>query len=89
MDISTGNRTTNQEKINLRFDILLVRGTRDETLPSFVGFKNDVSSILLVLGFTTESKDVFGLSIRDFVDTEPFVSSTNETREMLLNIFNV
>jgi hypothetical protein len=75
--------------INLHFDILLIRGTRDKTLPGFVSLKNDISGILLVLGFTAESENIFGLSIRDFVDTEPFVSSTNKTRKVLFNILNI
>jgi hypothetical protein len=54
-----------------------------------VTFKNNVSSILLVLGFTAESENVFRLSIGNLVDTEPFISGTNETRKMLLNILNI
>jgi hypothetical protein len=54
-----------------------------------VSLKNNISSILLVLGFTAESENVFGLSIGNLVDAEPFVGSTDETRKMLLNILNI
>jgi len=54
-----------------------------------MSFKNDISSILLVLGFTAESENVLRLTIGDFVDAEPLIGSTNETRKVLLNIFDI
>jgi hypothetical protein len=54
-----------------------------------VNFLDDAGSVFLVLSFTIESENVFRLAIRDFVDTEPFVGSTNETREVAFNIFNI
>ena len=43
----------------------------------------------LVLGFTAESKDIFGLAIGNLVNAEPFIGSTDETRKLLLNILDV
>lgn len=43
----------------------------------------------LVLGFTAKGKDIFGLAIRDLVDTEPFVRGTDQARKLLLNILDV
>jgi hypothetical protein len=54
-----------------------------------VTFKDNVSSVLLVLGLTAESEDILRLSIGNLVDTEPFISGTNETRKVLLNILNI
>jgi hypothetical protein len=76
-------------KLNLHFNILLISSTSDKRLPSLMSIKNNISSILLVLGFTTEGENVLRLTIGDFVDTEPFIGSTNEARKVLLNIFNI
>lgn len=44
---------------------------------------------LLVLALSGESKLVLGLSVRDLVDTEPFVGGAEKAREVTLNILNV
>lgn len=62
---------------------------RDETFPGITALADDLFSILLVLAFTTEGELVFGLSIWDLVDTEPFVGSSQEAREVTLDVFNV
>lgn len=61
----------------------------DQTLPGFLALVDDFHSILLVLGLTAESENVFRLSVRDFVDPEPFVGRTEQAREVLLNVLDV
>lgn len=73
----------------LRFNFLLISSTVNKLLPSFMSFKDDISSILLVLGFATESEHILRLSIGNLVDTEPFIRSTNKTGEVLFNIFHI
>ena len=51
--------------------------------------KNFELFFYLVLGFTAESENVFRLSIRDFVDTEPFVGGTDKTRQVLLDVLDI
>jgi hypothetical protein len=48
-----------------------------------------VSSSLLVLALSSESKLVLWLSVWDFVDSEPFVCSPQKTGKVSLNIFYV
>jgi hypothetical protein len=61
----------------------------DEAAPCFVTFVNDLGGIFLILGFTGEGERVLGLSIGDFIDTEPLVRCPNETRQMPFNILNI
>lgn len=43
----------------------------------------------LVLAFAGESELVLGLSIRDFVDTEPLIGGPEETREVSLDVLDI
>jgi len=61
----------------------------DEAAPGFVGFMDNLHSVLLVLSLTGEGELVFGLSIGDLVDPEPFVGSSDETRQMTLDVLDV
>jgi len=61
----------------------------NESLPCLCTFTDNVSSILLVLAFTSESKLILWLSVWDLVDTEPLVCGAEKTREMALNILNI
>lgn len=45
--------------------------------------------IRLVLAFTGEGELVLGLSIGDLVDTEPLVGSTEEPREVALDVLDI
>jgi len=45
--------------------------------------------VLLVLALSGESKLVLWLSVWDFVDSEPFICSPQETREVSLNILDI
>jgi hypothetical protein len=47
------------------------------------------SSPLLVLALPSESKLVLWLSIWDFVDTEPLISSPQKTWQVSLDIFDI
>jgi len=60
-----------------------------ETAPSFVTLVNDLRCILLVLGFAREGKHVFGLSIGNFIDSEPFIRRTDQPRKMSLHVFDI
>jgi len=64
-------------------------GRRNETSPCFVALMDDLGGILLVLGFTRERKCIFGLSVGDFVDPEPFISRPDETGKVPLNVLNI
>ena len=46
-------------------------------------------NILLVLALSSESKLVLWLSIWDFVDTEPFISSPQKTWQVSLDVFDI
>jgi hypothetical protein len=76
----------------------------DELLPCLVTLVNDLDSVLLGLGLSREGKDVLsssaptintvsdtylGLSIGDFVDSEPLVGSSDQTRKVPLDILNI
>ena len=74
---------------HLRFNILLIGGTVDEVLPGFVGFKNNIGGVLLVLSFTGESELVLWLAVWDLVDSEPFVGGTEKTWKVTLDVFDV
>lgn len=53
----------------------------------------DIASIsddlLFVLTFAGKGKLVLWLSVRDFVDAEPFVRSSQETWQMAFNILDI
>lgn len=57
--------------------------------PGLVALANNVLGVLSVLALTAEGELVLRLAIRDLVDAEPLVSSTQKTREVTLNILNV
>jgi len=61
----------------------------DELLPGLRALANNVSGILLVLAFSSESELVLWLSIRNLVDSEPLIRSPQKTREVSLNILNI
>jgi len=63
--------------------------TSDQSLPGLVALVNDLSSVLAVFGLTGEGELVLGLSIGNFVDAEPFIGRTDETRKVTLDILNV
>lgn len=44
---------------------------------------------LLVFALASESKLVLWLSVWDFVDTEPFIGGSQQTRKVSLNILNI
>ena len=47
------------------------------------------SDTLLVLALARESELIFWLSVRDFVDAEPLVSSPQKTWQVTLHILNI
>lgn len=47
------------------------------------------ANLLLVLAFTSEGELVFGLAVRDLVDTEPLVGGTQKARQVALNILDI
>jgi hypothetical protein len=90
---------------NLRGDLAWVGLASDELLPSLSTLTNDVGGVsiqplvvciyrrepnpLLILALSGESELVLGLSVWDFVDTEPFVGGPQQTREVSLDILNI
>lgn len=61
----------------------------NELPPCLVAFVHNLDCVLFGLGLSREGKDIFGLSIRDLVDPEPFVGRSDETGEVPLDILNV
>jgi hypothetical protein len=61
----------------------------DQTAPGLVALVDDLSSVLLVLGLSGESKSVLWLAIGNFVDPEPFVGRADQSWQVPLNILNV
>lgn len=66
---------------------LLLAG--NQTLPSVTALSDDFFSVLLVLALSAEGKLVFGLSVWDFIDTEPLVGGSEKAGEVAFNILNV
>lgn len=66
---------------------LLLAG--NQTLPSITALSDDFFGVLLVLALSAEGKLVFGLSIWDFVDTEPLVGGSEKAGKVAFNILNV
>jgi len=54
-----------------------------------MAFMNNLHSVLLVLGFSGESKGILGLAVGDLVNPEPFVGSTDEAWKVSFNILNI
>jgi len=63
--------------------------TGHEPPPGFVALVDDLSSVLLVLGLAGEGELVLGLAIGDLVDPEPLIGSTDQARQVPLDILNV
>jgi len=61
----------------------------NQLLPGLVALVDDLGSVSFVLGLAGEGKLVLGLSIRDFVDSEPLVAGPDQAGEMSLDILNV
>jgi hypothetical protein len=70
-------------------DIAALLFASDQSVPCIAALADDLLGVLLVLAFATEGELVLGLSVWDLVDTEPLVGSTEEAREVTLDIFNV
>jgi hypothetical protein len=61
----------------------------DETAPGFMGLVDNLHGVLLVLSLAREGELVFGLSVGDLVNPEPLVGSSDETRQVTLDILDV
>ena len=63
--------------------------SRNQSLPRLSTLLDDIHRILPVLTLATERKLVFGLSVRDLVDAEPFVGRADQTRQVALDVLDV
>lgn len=61
----------------------------DQAFPGITAFSDDFLCVFLVLAFSAEGELVLWLSVWDLVDTEPFISGSEQTGKMALNIFDV
>lgn len=61
----------------------------DQALPSLSTLTDNVHGVLLVLALASEGELVLGLSVGDFVNTEPLVRGAQKTGQVALDILNV
>lgn len=66
-----------------------VGGSLDQLVPSLSTLGNNLVGVLLVLALTGEGELVLWLSVRDFVDSEPFVGGSQQTWQVGLDILDV
>lgn len=72
-----------------KVDITTLLLASNQTLPSIAAFADNLLGILLVLALAAECELVLRLAIWDLVDTEPFVGSSEEARQMTFNVLDV
>jgi hypothetical protein len=63
--------------------------TIDQSLPRLITLMHNLDRVLLSLGLAVKRKHVLGLSIGDFVDSEPFLRCSKVTGQVPLDIFDI
>jgi hypothetical protein len=74
---------------NLQAKVLLGSLARGELLPCFGTLTDDVHGVLLVLALAREGELILGLAVRDLVNAEPLIRSTQQARQVALDILDV
>lgn len=75
--------------LDSQVDLARLRLARDELLPCFGAFANNVHRIFAVLALAGEGKLVLWLAVWDLVDTEPLVGGAQEAGQVALNILDI
>lgn len=72
-----------------QINLAWVGRTLDQLIPSLGALSDDLVGVLFVLTLAREGKLVLWLTVRDFVNSEPLVSGSQQAWQVSLDIFNI